>query len=69
MEKRENNKYRFKTSCKKMKVKWIGKTSSFMMTNGKIYEVLSIEKDWYRVINDTWEDYLYPPDKFEIIDE
>lgn len=52
-----------------MKVKWIGKTTSFMMTHGKIYEVISIEKDWYRVIDDTGEDYLYPPEKFEIIEE
>ena len=52
-----------------MKAKWIGKTTSFMMTNGKVYEVLSIEKDWYRVIDDTGEDYLYPPQKFEIVEE
>lgn len=40
-----------------------------MLTHGKIYEVLSIEKDWYRVIDDTGEDYLYPPEDFVIIEE
>lgn len=52
-----------------MKVKYTGKTEFLMLTHGKIYEVLSIEKDWYRVIDDTGEDYLYPPEDFEIIEE
>ena len=53
----------------KIKVKWLGKTTSFMLTNGKIYDVISIEKDWYRIVDDSGEDYLYPPDKFEIVEE
>lgn len=52
-----------------MKVRYIGKTEFLMLTHGKIYEVLSIEKDWYRVIDDTGEDYLYPPEDFVIIEE
>lgn len=49
-----------------MKVKWIGKTSFLMLTHGKIYDVLSVEKGWYRVVDDSGEDYLYPPEYFEI---
>ncbi len=30
----------------------------------KIYEVLSIEGGWYRIIDESGEDYLYPTDKF-----
>lgn len=52
-----------------MKVRYIGKTEFLMLTNGKIYEVLSIEKDWYRVVDDTGEDYLYPPEDFVIVEE
>ena len=52
-----------------IKVRYIGKTEFLMLTNGKIYEVMSIERKWYRVIDDTGEDYLYPPEKFEIIEE
>ena len=33
----------------------------------KIYEVLSIEKGRYRIIDESEEDYLYPPEKFEVI--
>ena len=58
-----------------MKVKYIGERESdtpnsykiFMdLIPNKIYEVLSIEKGWYRIIDESAEDYLYPPEKFEI---
>ena len=35
---------------------------------GKIYDVISIEKDWYRIIDNSNEDYLYPPELFEVVD-
>lgn len=52
-----------------MKVKYIGESVSFMLTHNKIYDVLSVEKGWYRIKDDTDEDYLYPPDKFEVIEK
>lgn len=52
-----------------MKVKWKGKTEFLMLTHDKIYEVLSTEKGWYRVVDDSGEDYLYPPEQFEIVKE
>ena len=36
---------------------------------GKIYEVLSIEHGWYRLIDESEEDYLYPTDKFEVVED
>lgn len=50
-----------------MKVKFKGKTDFLILTHDKIYEVLSVEKGWYRIIDDSGEDYLYPPDLFEIV--
>ena len=50
-----------------MKVKWNGQTEFLVLTHGKIYEVLSVEKGWYRIKDDSGEDYLYPPDGFEIV--
>ena len=41
-------------------VRYIGETSPLELTNGKIYKVLSVERGWYRVVDDTGEDYLYP---------
>lgn len=58
-----------------MKVRYIGnKHEDFIVKNnridlvpGKEYDVLSIEREWYRVIDESGEDYLYPPDFFEIV--
>jgi len=38
------------------------------MTIGKTYEVLGIEADDYRIINDINIPYLYSPDQFEVVD-
>ena len=51
-----------------MRVRWKGKTEFLMLTNGKEYEVLSIEKEWYRLVDDSGEDYLYPPELFDIVE-
>lgn len=50
-----------------MKVKYIGK-SDVSLTNGKIYEVIAIKESWYRIIDDTNEDYLFAPEEFEIVE-
>ena len=52
-----------------MKVRYIKETSPLVMTIGKIYDVLSVEKNWYRIVDDSGEDYLYPPEAFEIVQE
>ena len=41
-----------------MKVRWKGKTEFFVLTYGKIYTVLSTEKGWYRLVDDSGGDYL-----------
>jgi hypothetical protein len=38
------------------------------LTVGKIYSVLKVENGWYRLIDDTDEDYLYPPNLFEDVE-
>lgn len=52
-----------------MKVKWKGETNYLILTHDKVYEVISIEKGWYRIVEDSGEDYLYPPEFFEIIEK
>ena len=51
---------------KKIIVKYLGKTGAFALNNCKFYEVISIERNWFRIIDETGEDYLYPPELFEI---
>ena len=46
-----------------MKLKFIGDTFYYGidgLTDGKIYEAWEEDKDYYRVIDDSGEDYLYP---------
>lgn len=51
-----------------MKIKYIGSKSDPMeLIKGKIYECLSIEKGWYRIVDESGEDYLYPPEEFEVV--
>ena len=50
-----------------MKVKYIGQ-SDVSLTNGKIYKVVSIENGWYRIVDDTEEDYLFSPYEFVATD-
>lgn len=51
-----------------MKVKWNGKTDFLGLINGKTYDVLAAEKGWYRIVDESGEDYLYPPEQFDIIE-
>ena len=51
-----------------MKVKWKGKTDFFVLTHDKTYDVISVEKGWYRIVDDSDEHYLYPSDLFEVIE-
>ena len=50
------------------KVKYLGKTVFLMLKHNKVYDVISVEKGWYRIVDESGEDYLYPPECFEIVD-
>jgi hypothetical protein len=53
-----------------MTIKYIGSKSDPMeLIQGKTYKCLGIENGWYRVIDESGEDYLYPPEEFEIIEK
>ena len=52
-----------------MKVKYTGRSDPATLLNGKTYEVMSVEKGWYRIVDETDEDYLYPPENFEIVQQ
>ena len=51
-----------------MKVKYTGKTD-VSLTNGKEYEVIAVENGWYRIVDDTDDDFLFDPEGFEVIEE
>ena len=53
---------------KAKKVKYIGGYDTVALEKGKIYDVISIEKSWYRIMTELDDDYLFPPDLFEIVE-
>ena len=52
-----------------MKVRYLGKTEFLVLTNDKIYDVLSVERGYYRIKDDSGEDYIYPPHYFEVVED
>ena len=51
------------------KVKYLGRTVFLMLEHDQVYDVVSVEKGWYRIVDESGEDYLYPPECFEIIEQ
>jgi hypothetical protein len=52
-----------------MKIKYTFKDDADAdLIYGRTYDVISIECDWYRIIDESGEDYMYPPNAFEIVD-
>lgn len=49
-------------------VREFGSGEMVSLTRGRVYEVLNMERGWYRIVDDTGDDYIYPPDIFEIVD-
>lgn len=54
------------------KVRYRGQSDPVSLIHGKVYDVIGIEKGWYRLIDeegyDEYEDvqgYLYPPEMFD----
>lgn len=50
-----------------VRVRFLGESSPVTLLNGKVYDVLAIEAGFYRVFDETDEDYLYAPQLFEIV--
>lgn len=51
-----------------MKVRYTG-IDIVAIDKDKIYDVMSIEKGWYRIMTEIDDDYLFPPEVFEIVED
>lgn len=53
-----------------MKVKYLGKDDPLELCHGKIYDVIGMDVDtgWYRIVDETHDDYVFPPEDFELLD-
>ena len=52
-----------------MRARFLGNFETIALEKDKIYNVISIEKGWLRILTEIDEDYLFPPEEFEIIIE
>lgn len=46
-----------------------GISDPLSLLSGREYEVESIDCGWYRIVDETGEDYLYPPESFIVVSE
>lgn len=51
-----------------MIVKYIDEYETPALDRDKEYEVLSVERGWFRIMTELGEDYLFPPEAFEVIE-
>lgn len=49
--------------------KYIGKSDPLALINGKVYKVINVNRKWYQIVDETGEDYMYPPEFFVDTDE
>ena len=51
-----------------IKVRYLGENDPLMLLNGKVYDARILKKGWYGIIDETNEEYAYPPELFEYAD-
>ena len=50
-----------------IEVKYIGDDDPLSLRKGKIYNARILKKGWYGIVDETGEEYAFPPELFEII--
>lgn len=52
-----------------MKVKYIGEHETPALDKNKTYTVMAVEKGWFRIMTELDDDYLFPPEQFEVVEK
>ena len=52
-----------------LKVKYIGEDNPVSLRTGKHYSARVLKKGWYGIVDESGEEYAYPPEVFEIVEE
>ena len=50
-----------------VRVKYIGEDNPLSLRYGKIYKARVLQKGWFGVVDETNEEYAYPPELFEVV--
>lgn len=50
-----------------IKVKYIGEDNPISLRTGKVYSARILKRGWYGIIDESGEEYAYPPGAFEVV--
>ena len=50
-----------------MRVIYLGDDNPVALRFGKTYDARPLKKGWYGIVDETGEEYAYPPEYFEVI--
>lgn len=51
----------------KIKVRYIGK-NTISLISGKVYVARILKKGWFGIVDETKDEYAFPPELFEIVE-
>ena len=54
---------------KQIKVRYIGEDDPLSLRNGKVYEARYSDYGFLAIVDETHEEYAYPPELFEIVEQ
>jgi len=54
---------------KNIKVRYIGEDDPLSLRTGKTYEAIIGDLNWFCIVDETNEEYAYPPELFEVVNE
>lgn len=52
-----------------VKVKYLGEDNPLSLRTGKVYDARILKRGWYGIVDETGEEYAYPPEIFEAVDQ
>ena len=52
----------------KIKIKYIGEDDPLSLRKDKIYDARVLKLNWYGVVDESGDEYAYPPELFEIVE-
>ncbi len=58
-----------RTEKKRVKVRYLGKDDPMALRHGKVYDAIVGDLGWYCIVDETHEEYAYPPKSFELVQE
>ena len=53
----------------RVKVRFLGESNPLMLLHNKIYDARILKLGWLGIVDETNEEYAYPPECFELIEE